>query len=746
MMNINNINEAFNRIIKEEFDNKSQSAPHEEINDSKILDDKQRRIQEVLDIISSELGIYEFEEESFGEYTFGQADKSTLGDIGWALRSHRFRNTEYHTYVSPDESVTIYTYLEDGIGTILFEFGNNSLKEDSEKKERQPRRPKKLFEDGLYDEVYTRLSDAPIYDFQGQKSMWPFPKGQYDSEKELGVDWTDSDIIIKVVTKVEDNKLDRAKEIAKEYGLETEYVEPNNSIGKSNEMLKIYVPMDAPSPFDEKRMAEWEEKVKSFKDCVISEGFESIAKAKEAIENDEELQAKLDSLGWLLSYITIDYDTMVKDFKSLDEGLRKLPRPPYKNGQVFKDADGDLCTIIDNYNGFVLYKITEPEGWFHSSTPYRVAKAEDVTADWAPTKFLSSEQEGRKFLYSLEPGEGVWDKDIQREKEEAEKKKTKTFKPDKNEKLKENLESDLTSDLYNAITDILFKYKDYFDDSNSLKIYVKETVPYLVDKFFVENPNLEESFEEWKPNLNAKHIIKVLNDVIARDGKYINNELEEVTAAMKKLDRYKLADRVKMRDLHRKIWLMDREKSDLTEEIGYVGAYCDGCGKKNRVKVNFKDYWPPFDTTEFTCKYCDTHNSLTDPHVYDDEGHVINEDTIKKNGKWVNKGKDGTHGTFKTKKAADAQRKAMFANGYKESKPIKESVSHSFSLGDAFENSGKHFTVYDIKGDYTLIYSDELKFMPYIVAWKLSNDGTWGQGRYFKNKEDAEKYLSERAE
>ena len=44
----------------------------------------------------------------------------------------------------------------------------------------------------------------------------------------------------------------------------------------------------------------------------------------------------------------------------------------------------------------------------------------------------------------------------------------------------------------------------------------------------------------------------------------------------------------------------------------------------------------------------------------------LEEDTVKKNGKWVNKGKEGTHGKFATKKAADAQRKAMFANGYKE--------------------------------------------------------------------------------
>ena len=44
----------------------------------------------------------------------------------------------------------------------------------------------------------------------------------------------------------------------------------------------------------------------------------------------------------------------------------------------------------------------------------------------------------------------------------------------------------------------------------------------------------------------------------------------------------------------------------------------------------------------------------------------LNEDTVKtSDGKWTNKGKEGTHGKFKTKKEADAQRKAMFANGFK---------------------------------------------------------------------------------
>lgn len=44
----------------------------------------------------------------------------------------------------------------------------------------------------------------------------------------------------------------------------------------------------------------------------------------------------------------------------------------------------------------------------------------------------------------------------------------------------------------------------------------------------------------------------------------------------------------------------------------------------------------------------------------------LEEGTVKtRKGKWVNKGKAGTHSTFNTKKEADAQRKAMFASGYK---------------------------------------------------------------------------------
>lgn len=42
--------------------------------------------------------------------------------------------------------------------------------------------------------------------------------------------------------------------------------------------------------------------------------------------------------------------------------------------------------------------------------------------------------------------------------------------------------------------------------------------------------------------------------------------------------------------------------------------------------------------------------------------NTLAEDTVKRGSYWVNKGKEGTHGKFKTKKEADAQRRAIWAN------------------------------------------------------------------------------------
>ena len=77
-----------------------------------------------------------------------------------------------------------------------------------------------------------------------------------------------------------------------------------------------------------------------------------------------------------------------------------------------------------------------------------------------------------------------------------------------------------------------------------------------------------------------------------------------------------------------------------------------------------------FDSEESAKKYVDLIDSGIDFEDQSNFGNLdesINEDTVKQGSSWVNKGKEGTHGRFKTKKEANAQRKAMFAQGFKES-------------------------------------------------------------------------------
>ena len=72
-----------------------------------------------------------------------------------------------------------------------------------------------------------------------------------------------------------------------------------------------------------------------------------------------------------------------------------------------------------------------------------------------------------------------------------------------------------------------------------------------------------------------------------------------------------------------------------------------------------KDYDVDKNLQDFFDKIIEENPELGEPL---DESKKVCEDTVKQGNKWVNKGKDGTHGTFRTKKDADAQRKAMFAN------------------------------------------------------------------------------------
>lgn len=117
------------------------------------------------------------------------------------------------------------------------------------------RKPSPLFDD-LFDEVYVRLINTPSDDVL-KKSETRHLLGKYSDAEEIVIDFEDGYSIIKVVTPIADDKLGYAREIAKEYepcGVDTEYSKDDKF-----ETLKFIIP-EGDSPYDEKRMTEYEEK------------------------------------------------------------------------------------------------------------------------------------------------------------------------------------------------------------------------------------------------------------------------------------------------------------------------------------------------------------------------------------------------------------------------------------------------------------------------------------------------------
>ena len=102
----------------------------------------------------------------------------------------------------------------------------------------------------------------------------------------------------------------------------------------------------------------------------------------------------------------------------------------------------------------------------------------------------------------------------------------------------------------------------------------------------------------------------------------------------------------------------------------------------------------------------------SDEEKLDECSDMISEDTVKQGSSWVNKGKEGTHGKFKTKKDADAQRKAMFASGYKAESaneiPDFEALCEAAMLED--DNDGPYEEIYELlKNGNIREYSEELQ-------------------------------------
>lgn len=116
----------------------------------------------------------------------------------------------------------------------------------------------------------------------------------------------------------------------------------------------------------------------------------------------------------------------------------------------------------------------------------------------------------------------------------------------------------------------------------------------------------------------------------------------------------------------------------------------------------------------------------------------LEEDTVKQGKHWVNKGDSGkTHGKFATKKAADAQRKAMFANGYKES--LNEESSDS--IGIFHNDNGIDYEIIERSESGKNLLLRHPRGSKWVIAWNCprDNQGSWGQGHYFFDEMSARK-------
>lgn len=145
-----------------------------------------------------------------------------------------------------------------------------------------------------------------------------------------------------------------------------------------------------------------------------------------------------------------------------------------------------------------------------------------------------------------------------------------------------------------------------------------------------------------------------------------------------------------LKQIQKEQGLSDEELQDLIngEDPYYDGATqpfdeaensdeeCDSCEDEQMKRIKEKHNKLKKDFADYKNKREANKEELFEK---DDE---LDEDTVKSGSGWTNKGKEGTHGKFKTKKGADAQRKAMFANGYKvsESEDFDDEITETLRI------------------------------------------------------------------
>lgn len=179
-------------------------------------------------------------------------------------------------------------------------------------------------------------------------------------------------------------------------------------------------------------------------------------------------------------------------------------------------------------------------------------------------------------------------------------------------------------------------------------------------------------------------LCEYLEEKLMSDGRYMET-LDEDTVKTKDDERvktfklngitYKVS---KLEDSIRKGGYVAHWEDDSDNGLGYDNRGWISFDKKNYVLHNeaskpIKDFMYVISAYDrqpkksVADKLIATTVSMFGDDVVGADGAGINEDTVKRNGKWVNVGKDGKadSGKFRTKKEADAQRRAMYAHGYK---------------------------------------------------------------------------------
>ena len=185
-------------------------------------------------------GLFEPSESMWKEF------REYLDDFIYYVEDNIFPNVVEESGLNMRDIYAAAEYCDDKIKKY-----SNELKEAATRL----RKPSPLFDD-LFDEVYVRLINTPSDDVL-KKSEHRHLLGKYSDAEEIVIDFEDGYSIIKVVTPIADDKLGYAREIAKEYepyGVDTEYSKDDKF-----ETLKFIIP-EGDSPYDEKRMAEYEKK------------------------------------------------------------------------------------------------------------------------------------------------------------------------------------------------------------------------------------------------------------------------------------------------------------------------------------------------------------------------------------------------------------------------------------------------------------------------------------------------------